>query len=89
MSLENLLVKNYITLEEYTEALPEDSSMPKPTLETIIKKRKEARQQINSMWQQANAINSAIQQELIRSGGDKYAMSQVQDSGNAGYVGER
>lgn len=82
MSLENLLIRNYITLEEYTEALPEDSSMPKPTLETIIRKRKEARQQITMMRQQVNAINSAIQQELIENGDDMYDMSDMQ-VGNA------
>lgn len=70
LSLENLLLQGMISLEEYTEALPEDSSMPKPTLETIIKKRKEARNQITAMQQQVNAIDSAIQQEMIVEGGD-------------------
>jgi hypothetical protein len=86
MSLENLLIRNYITLEEYTEALPEDSSMPKPTLETIIRKRKEARQQITAMQQQANAINSAIQQVITEEGG--YDVMPEMQSGNAGSISQ-
>lgn len=86
MSLENLLIKEMITLEEYTEALPEDSTMPKPTLEAIIKKRKEARKQITMMQQQANAMNSAIQQEMIKRGGGVDEMSEMQISGNAGNI---
>ena len=85
MSLENLLIRNYITLEEYTEALPEDSSMPKPTLETIIRKRKEARQQITAMQEQANALNSAIQQEIINQGGYDNGMSEM-PLGNDGSI---
>lgn len=84
MSLENLLVRGMITLEEYTEALPEDSSMPKPTLETIIRKRKEARNQIVAMQQQANALDSAINQEVIEQGGDTDGMSNMQVGGNEG-----
>lgn len=83
-SLENLLVKGYINLEEYTEALSEDSAMPKPKLERIIKKRKEARNQITAMQQQANALNSAIQQELaIEQGGIENEMSQMPTNRNA------
>ena len=84
MSLENLLVRGMITLEEYTEALPEDSSMPKPALESILRKRKEARNQIAGMQAQMNAINSAINQEIIAQGGDADGMSDMQASGNEG-----
>lgn len=84
MSLENLLVRGMITLEEYIEALPEDSSMPKPTLETIIRKRKEARNQIVAMQEQANALDSAINQEVIEQGGDIDGMSNMQVGGNEG-----
>lgn len=86
MSLENLLIKGMITLEEYTEALPEDSTMPKQTLEAIIKKRKEARKQITMMKEQVNAMNSAIQQEMIRQGGVTDDMSEVPISGNASSI---
>ena len=86
MSLENLLIKGMITLEEYTEVLPEDSTMPKQTLEAIIKKRKEARKQITMMQEQVNAMNSAIQQEMIKQGGVADDMSELSISGDAGSI---
>lgn len=82
VSLENLLLKGLITLEEYTEALPEDSTMPKPTLEDIIRKRKEARNKITEIQQQANALHSAIEQTMIEQGGVENEMSQMQMGGN-------
>lgn len=84
MSLENLLIKNMITLEEYTEALPEDSTMPKPTLESIIRRRQEKRKKITQMQQEMNAYDSAIRQEMAMMGGDVNEMSAMQTSGNAG-----
>ncbi len=84
MSLENLLIKKLITLEEYTEALPEDSTMPKPSLESIIKRRKEARKQITAMQQQVNAIDSAIKQEMINQGGDTNVMPEMPIGGDEG-----
>ena len=82
VSLENLLLKGLITLEEYTEALPEDSTMPKPTLEDIIRKRKEARNKITEIQQQANALHSAIEQTMIEEGGIENEMSQMPMGGN-------
>lgn len=82
-ALLDLLSSGQITLEEFTEALSDDSSMPKPKLENIIKKRKEARNQITKLQQEVNAINSAIQQEMIAQGGDEYEMSQMPISGDA------
>lgn len=82
VSLENLLLKGLITLEEYTESLPEDSTMPKPTLEDIVRKRKEARNKITELQQQANAIHSAIEQEMIEQGGIENGMSQMPMGGN-------
>ena len=38
MSLENLLTSQLITFEEYVDALPEDSAMPKNKLEQILQK---------------------------------------------------
>jgi hypothetical protein len=82
MTLENMLMKGLINLEEFTEALPEDSPEPKSDLETIIRKRKEARNMIAGMQEQANALNSAMNQEMINQGGDIDGMSYMQDSGN-------
>ena len=84
MSLLSLLSEGQITLEEFTEALSEDSSMPKPKLEVIIKKRKEARKQITMMQQEMNAMASAINQVAIEEGGfTGDEMSQMPNSGDA------
>ena len=59
-SLENLLQAGHITFEEYVEALPYDSTMPKQTLLDLIKTRKDKEAQIQQMKLQANAmINNA------------------------------
>lgn len=84
MSLENMLVKGLINLEEFTKALPEDSPEPKAELESILRQRREARNQIAVMQQQANALNSAITQEIINQGGMTDGMSNMQVSPNEG-----
>ena len=55
-SLENLLKANYIDLEEYTNALDDDSVMPKQKLLEIIKARKIKEAQIQQMKLQANEM---------------------------------
>ena len=85
MTLENMLMKGLINLEEFTEALPEDSPEPKADLETIIRKRKEARNMIVAMQQQANALDSAINQEVINEGGQTDVMPEMQ-GGNESLV---
>ncbi len=62
-SLENLFAADKITFEEYVEALPYDSSMPKTKLEEIINKREEAKRDITAMRQ--NAQNSMNQIQTI------------------------
>lgn len=86
IALENMLIRGIITLEEYTEALPDNSPSAKTQLQTIVRKRKEARNQITAMQMETNAIDSAIKQELISQGGDVDAMSQMQ-SGDVGREG--
>ena len=90
MSLLDLFSNGHITLEELTEALDENSTLPKADLESIVRRRKEARQQIMQMQEQANALDSAIQQEMIMQGGDINAMSQMPIGGDAsGESGEQ
>ena len=62
--------------------------MPKADLETIIKKRKEARKQITAMQQEMNAMASAINQVAIEEGGmTGDEMSQMPNSGDASNQG--
>ncbi len=83
LALENLLIKNYITLEEYAEALPDDSASAKTDLENIIRKRKENRQLIAQMQQEAEALYGAVEQEMIAQGGGMpNEMSPMQNGGN-------
>ena len=64
-SLENLMMNQLITFEEYVKALSEDSVMPKPKLEKILKDREEAKQRIQQMQMQANALQGAMEEAMI------------------------
>lgn len=78
LSLENLFTNNKISFEEYVDSLDSDSVMPKTKLENIVKKRKEAQDQIAQMQLQANQMmqeaNQVVQnqQEIadIQAAGD-------------------
>lgn len=63
-SLENLMLKELITFEEYVKALAEDSVMPKTKLEKILKDRRENNQRMLEMEKQANQLNGAVQQVM-------------------------
>ncbi len=64
-SLENLMVNEKITFEEYVEALEQDSVMPKQKLEKILKKREEKNRQILEMEKQAQAMQNRLEQQVI------------------------
>lgn len=66
MSLENLLGAEKITFEEYVNALPEDSTMPKTKLKEILKTREEKNKIITGIEKQGNALNGAIEQAMIQ-----------------------
>lgn len=78
LSLENLLKNGSISLEEYVEALDDDSVMPKAKLEEIIKKRKEMQQRI----QQVNG-----QAQLLMQQANKYMATQ-DDITSLGQMGQ-
>ena len=82
MSLENLLSNGFITIEEFVKVLPVDSPEPKAELETILKQRREARNKVVEIQQQANALSSAINQEIINQGGMTDGMPEMQNGGN-------
>ena len=68
MSLENLLVKGYITFEEYVRLLPMGSSMPKSDLELLMKARQEVKQKLMAQQKMINQINGALQRKLQMDG---------------------
>jgi hypothetical protein len=89
-SLENLLVGNFITFEEYVKALDVDSDMPKSKLEKIINDRQEANERFTQMEMQANALKSGLDQVMaMQEGGNPYEMSQMQANRNGGSGAER
>ena len=65
-SLENLLGAGKISFEEYVNALPEDSAMPKSKLKEILKSREEKNKIITEIEKQGNALNGALEQVMIQ-----------------------
>lgn len=61
ISLENLLTAGQINFEEFVNALPQDSAMPKAELKQILKEREEKEQIFNQIEKAGNALNSAMQ----------------------------
>lgn len=79
LSLENLFTNGKISFEEYVDSLDADSVMPKVKLENIVKKRREAQEQISQMQLQANEIMNRTNQ----------AMQNEQDIANIQAMGNR
>ena len=67
-SLDNLFMNNQLTLEEYVEATPDNSSIPKAKLKAMIDKRKQ-QEQMQQMQQPTQDIDPQIVlQQLISKG---------------------
>lgn len=66
ISLENLLKSNFINFEEYVSVLPEDAVMQKSSLKDILKQREEKEKIFTQLEKQGNALNSAVEQEMIK-----------------------
>ena len=67
-SLDNLFMNNQLTLEEYVEATPDNSSIPKAKLKAIIDKRKQ-QEQMQQIQQPTQDIDPQIVlQQLISKG---------------------
>ena len=62
VSLENLLNAGHINFEEYVNALPQDSAMPRAELKQILKEREEKEKIFNEIEKAGNVLNSAMQQ---------------------------
>lgn len=78
-SIEGLFMNEKIEFDEYVEALPEDSVMPKYVLEKIVKKRQENQARIDEMQRQAQEMQSQIQRAL-QSGS---AIDDIENQANA------
>ncbi len=82
-SLENLMLQQLITFEEYVEALPEDSVMPKHKLQNTLKKRQERQQKIDEMQIQAQQIQSQLEQQMKQQENTDTAIADIENQANA------
>ena len=82
-SLENLMMQELITFEEYVEALPENSVMPKHTLQNTLKKRQEKQAKIDQMQIQAQQMQSALKQQMRQQENVDMAIADIENQANA------
>lgn len=78
LSLENMFTAGKISFDEYVESLDADSVMPKVKLESILKKRREAQEQIAGMQAQANQLMN--QANMVMQ--DRDEIANIQQAGN-------
>lgn len=64
-SLDNLFMNNQLTLEEYVEATPDNSSIPKAKLKAIIDKRKQQEQMQAQQMQQLQQPTQDIDPQIV------------------------
>ena len=64
-SLDNLFMNNQLTLEEYVEATPDNSSIPKSKLKAIIDKRKQQEQMQAQQMQQMQQPTQDIDPQIV------------------------
>lgn len=81
-SIEGLMTNGQITFEEYVEALPEDSVMPKYVLETILKKRKEKQALIDEMSLQAQQMQDQLNQTMVQRDNTMNDIEMIQNEAN-------
>ena len=81
-SIESLMLNGQITFEEYVEALPEDSVMPKYILENIIKKRKEKQAVIDQMQMQAQQMQTQLNQAMQQRDNTMNDIEAIQNEAN-------
>lgn len=81
-SIESLMTNEKITFEEYVEALPEDSVMPKYVLQNILKKRQEKQKMIDQMQLQAQAMQGQLQQAMKNQDNDMSSIDNIENEAN-------
>ncbi len=82
-SIESLMTNDRITFEEYVEALPEDSVMPKYVLQNILKKRQEKQKIMDQMQLQAQKMQGQIEQAMKQQDSDMNSIDDIQNQANA------
>lgn len=77
-SIESLMTNEKITFEEYVEALPEDSVMPKYVLQNILKTRKEKQKMIDQMQLQVQQMQGRLQQAMKTKDNDMISIDSIE-----------
>lgn len=81
-SIESLMTNERITFEEYVEALPEDSVMPKYVLQNILKRRQEKQKIIDEVQLQAQAMQGRLQQAMKNQDNDMISIDNIENEAN-------
>lgn len=81
-SIESLMSNEKITFEEYVEALPEDSVMPKYVLQNILKKRQKKQRIMDKMQLQAQAMQGQIEQAMRNQDNDMSSIDNIENQAN-------
>lgn len=81
-SIESLMTAQKITFEEYVEALPEDSVMPKYALQNILKKRQEKQRMIDIMQRKAQSMQAQLQQAMQQQDNALSSIDTIQNQAN-------
>ena len=81
-SIEGLMMNDRITFEEYVEALPDDSVMPKYVLEKILKQRQENQAKIDEMQLQAQQMQAQVQQALKNQDNAQASIDNIEGQAN-------
>lgn len=81
-SIESLMTAEKITFEEYVEALPEDSVMPKYVLQNILKKRQEKQKIIDQMQIQAQQMQAKLQKAMMQQDNTMSSIENIQNEAN-------
>lgn len=79
-SLENLFMNGLINFDEFVDALPDTSAMPKNKLEQMAQKRKENQARMTEMQMEANRMQSAMNMVMEQ---------EAQNDPNGGYEEEQ
>lgn len=81
-SIEGLMSANRITFEEYVEALPDYSVMPKYTLQNILNKRTKKQQRIDEMQLETQKKQFEIEQAIKGSQDADNKISEIEGLAN-------
>lgn len=82
-SIEALMTSDKITFEEYVEALPDDSVMPKYALQKILKERQKKQAIMNQMQLEVQKAQTNLQQAILNKNDANFSIDNIEMQANA------